>query len=264
MGEYDEWNLPDFSRLQEVLSSIQEIVRPISEGMQTLQQIIRPISEIVEEYRPKIVAGSQIILQIGRRLKAIDYLGEAQFVQWDYMSQEFVDDIVDAPNVNAMLRQHMIRDHYRKVDETITRTIETEQIAPFRRLYIQAVDSFRGNNADLAVVGFTAVFDGLLSEVSNDTTPGFKKRIDVIKEKMDDNITLSHEEVVMITLALTLEKTLDKFSAYSDFKHKEPKGLNRHWIAHGRTRRRKTKLDCVKMINLLYGLILVSNLEHEV
>ena len=60
---------------------------------------------------------------------------------------------------------------------------------------------------------------------------------------------------------MTLEKTLDSFSAPSDFKGKEPKGLNRHWIAHGRATRKKTKLDCVKMINLIYGLLLIGELE---
>ena len=74
-------------------------------------------------------------------------------------------------------------------------------------------------------------------------------------------VFFDHDEYATLTLALTLEKTLDSFSAFSDFSKKEPKGLNRHWIAHGRSTRKKTKLDCVKMINLIYGLLLIEQLD---
>ena len=62
----------------------------------------------------------------------------------------------------------------------------------------------------------------------------------------------------MFSLFYTFNKTVEIFTANSDFHGKEPKGLNRHWIAHGRSRRKKTKLDCVKLINLVYGIILID------
>jgi hypothetical protein len=215
----------------------------------------------VEEIQPKIVAGSQLMLEIGQRLKAIERLGDAQYVCWDYMSQEFVEDVLAAPNVNSFLRQYMIRDRFKKVEDTISKTASSTQITPFARLYLQSVEAFREKKNDLAVVGFTAVFDGLLSVVSENSTHKLKYRIKVIKDKLNNEKALSHEEYAMIAFMMTFDKTMDSFSADSDFKNKEPKGLNRHWIAHGRTLRKKTKLDCVKMLNMIYGLILVSNLE---
>lgn len=53
------------------------------------------------------------------------------------------------------------------------------------------------------------------------------------------------------------------FSANSEFSKKELKGLNRHWIAHGRSLKRKTKLDVVKMINLIYGMLLINELDDH-
>ena len=263
MDNLSGWGFPDFSKIQAIISGFQEVVRPIFEGVQKFRDALQPFVEAVEEYKPKIVAVSQVFLALGQRLKAVDKLGDAQFVYWEYMSQEFVDDIVAAKNVNATLRQYMIRDKFVKVDETITKTMDSEQMIPFKRLYGQAVDAFRMNKSDLAVLGFTAVFDGFLSEVSEDQTTSLKKRITVIKAKLDDEKDLTRDEIVLITLAMTLERAMDIFAAYSDFEKKEPKGLNRHWIAHGRSRRKKTKLDCVKLINMIYGLVLVSNLEQS-
>lgn len=262
MDNLSGWNFPDFSKIQAIIAGFQEVVRPISESLQKLRDLLCPIAVAVEEYGPKVVAVSQFVLALGQRMKAVERLGDEQFVYWDYMSQEFVDDIVEAKNVNVVLRQYMIRDKFSKVDDTITKTMKSEQLTPFMRLYNQSVDAYRLNKSDLAVVGFTTVFDAILSEVSEDQTTSLKKRIKVIKDKLDDEKVLTRDEIVLITLAMTLEKALDTFATYSDFKKKEPKGLNRHWIAHGRSRRKKTKLDCVKLINMIYGLVLVSNLEQ--
>ena len=130
-----------------------------------------------------------------------------------------------------------------------------------KRLYSQSVNAFRSGDSDLAVTGFTSVFDSLLADTSGNPTSRLGPRIDAIKQKLDNDELLNHDEYAMITLAMTLEKTLDSFSAPSDFKGKEPKGLNRHWIAHGRSTRKKTQLDCVKMINLIYGLLLIEDIE---
>ena len=133
-----------------------------------------------------------------------------------------------------------------------------------KRLYSQSVNAFRNGDSDLAVTGFTSVLDGLLADISGNVTSSLKPRIDVIKQKLDNDELLNHDEYAILTLSMTLEKTLDSFSAHSDFNGKEPKGLNRHWIAHGRSTRKKTKLDCVKMINLIYGLLLIEDLESAV
>ena len=133
-----------------------------------------------------------------------------------------------------------------------------------KRLYFQSVKAFRNGDSDLAVTGLTSVFDVLLTEISGNPTSSLKARVEAIKKKLKNEELLDHDEYAMITLALTLERTLDSFSANSDFKGKEPKGLNRHWIAHGRSTRKKSKIDCVKMINLIYGLLLIVDLESTV
>lgn len=254
------WQGYDFSDLNASLSRIHDITRPAIEALQNIQSALRPIVEAIEQYKPQITEIGQVLLQASRPLAAIRIMGDAQFVFWDYMTEDFIDTVVDAENINKLLREHMLRNRFNRVNNTIDNTISSPAMQKHKRLYYQAVEAFRNGHSDLAVTGFTSVFDGLLADTSGNTTSQLRPRINVIKQKLDNDELLDHDEYAMLTLAITLEKTLDSFSAPSDFKGKEPKGLNRHWIAHGRSTRKKTKLDCVKMINLIYGLLLIEEL----
>lgn len=255
------WQGHDFSGLSAALSRIQEITRPALVALQNIQSTLQPIVEALEQYKPKVAEIGQALLQATRPLSAIRKMGEAQFVFWDYMTDEFVDAIVGAENINKTLREQLIRDRFSAVNKTIDKTLSSAVMQKHKRLYSQSVNAFRSGDSDLAVTGFTSVFDGLLAETSGNPTSRLGPRINAIKQKLDNDELLNHDEYATITLAMTLEKTLDSFSAPSDFKGKEPKGLNRHWIAHGRSTRKKTKLDCVKMINLIYGLLLIGDIE---
>ena len=251
----------DLSGLTSAISNIQAITRPVMETLQNIQLTLQPIVEAFEKYKPNIVGIGQVLLKLSRHFSAIEKLGDAQFVFWDYMFEELVDEIADAVNINKTLREQLIRDRFSAVNKTIEKTLSSVVMQKHKRLYSQSVNAFRSGDSDLAVTGFTSVFDGLLADTSGNPTSRLGPRINAIKQKLDNDELLDHDEYAMITLAMTLEKTLDSFSAPSDFKRKEPKGLNRHWIAHGRSTRKKTKLDCVKMINLIYGLLLIGDIE---
>lgn len=255
------WQDSDFSILNETISRIREITRSAQEMMQNLQDILRPLFETIEQYKPNIIAIGAALSGMARSLSAIGKLGDAQFVYWDYLPPEFVDAIVDSKNTNKTLRELLEHDRFRKVNDTVNQTLAHPMIRSYKRLYMQCVKAFQNGNRDLAVLGFVSIFDGLLSDISKNPTHSLKPRIDAIKQKLDKKEILNSDEHAVLTLAVTVEKTLDTFAASSDFNGKEPKGLNRHWIAHGRSLRRKTKLDCVKMINLIYGLLLIEELD---
>jgi hypothetical protein len=75
---------------------------------------------------------------------------------------------------------------------------------------------------------------------------------------------LSEDEYSLFSLYLTVDSTMNTFAASSDFgKEKEPAYINRHWTMHGRAERRKTKMDCVKLLRFLYAIILLDRIEKE-
>ena len=132
------------------------------------------------------------------------------------------------------------------------------------RILSQAIDSFLTKNYDLCAIGITVVIDGELSVITGDPGTNIKRRIEPLLEKLDDDEVLSEDEYSLFSLYLTVDETMKTFAASSNFgNEKEPQYINRHWTMHGRTQRRKTKMDCVKLLRFLYAIILLDKIEKE-
>lgn len=259
----DNWNVPALSTLKETISQINEMTRPMLEFTRNFQEMMRPLVESVKKYfdEVNIIEVGRGIAEAFRPLIAIEKLGEAQFVFWDYMTSELVDDIIDSDNINKTLSEYIARDNFKAVNDTIEKCNFNPIMKKHLRLYKQSVEAYKKGHTDLAITGFTSVFDGLLSDVSKDDTHKLKQRINIIIEKLEKNEMLDQDEFSIFVWSITFKKALDSFSKTVPFDKKEPKVLNRHWIAHGRSHRKKTKLDCVKMINLIYGLLLAAEFD---
>ena len=114
----------DFSEITKTLACIQEVIRPAYEVVQHLREIMRPLVEVVEQYKPVMTELEDIATAAIRPLSAIDKLGKVQYVCWDYMTSDFIDDIISEDNTNKVLREHLSRDKYKKVISTIERSRE--------------------------------------------------------------------------------------------------------------------------------------------
>lgn len=255
------WNMPDFSHLTELVRVVQESMRPIVETAQRVQEVLRPIVEIAAQYREKIASTINTVAKAAMVFVTIEAMGDSQFVYWKVMDKSFVEALVETQNVNKTLREALVKEKFTSTYTTIGESQNHPLMKKHLRLYTQAVAAFQSGHNDLAVNGFVSVFDGLLSAVSGKATHRLAPRIQEIEKKLEKEEVLENDEYATLTLAITFQKTMESFSQSVPFDQKEPKGLNRHWIAHGRSTRRKTKLDVVKMINLIYGLLLIHDLD---
>lgn len=265
MKNYDlpNWNMPDFSQLAESMRKAQAMIRSVAAAMLRTQEIIRPIVEVVEKYKEQVSRLATSFSMFVRPLSAIKIMGEAQFVYWDVMDQQLIDELIESNNPNKTLRAFVSKNKFAYVNSTIDKCINNPKMQKHLRLFTQSVNAFQRGDSDLAVNGFTSVLDGLLSDITGKPTHRLQPRIDAIEAKLEKDDVLDNEECAMLTLALTLHETMGSFSAPAPFDQPEPKCLNRHWIAHGRSHRKKTKLDCVKLINLIYGLLLINEVEEN-
>ena len=141
--------------------------------------------------------------------------------------------------------------------------VQFSRMFPYEKLFKQAMDAFECGSNDLALLGFLSVTDGLLTDISENVTTSIYKRASPILEKLENSESLENSEYAELALLITFRDTMESLSANSDFTQKEPMNLNRHWIMHGRSRRRKTKLDCVKMIRFIYGIILLDEFSRK-
>ena len=198
-----------------------------------------------------------------RPYNAIRRLADCQYVFWDYLNEEQIDLILESSNINKTLRELNLKSKYADIKGIAQNCLEKPHLKPYEKLFIQSMVAFDEGNSELSILGFISIIDGLLSDVSNDATPKIFQRADAILRKIEDNEEIENDEFSVFALLITFRETMESFSHNSDFKKKEPKNLNRHWIMHGRSRRRKTKLDCIKTIRFIYGIILIDELSKN-
>ena len=245
-----------------MIEQMQEFSRRMAESLLRVQDAIKPLSDTLNNALPKSL-DIDLPTCFSRPFVAYRKLGDAQFVYWDRLSDETIDILYDTQNTDKTLRALLGKKQFQPIDETVEKTCSHLKNKQQLRVYQQSVEAYRAGQFDLAVLGVTSVFDGVLSAVSRNITTNLSKRINIIIDKIRKQNVLGQEEYSIVVLGFTLEKTLESFAADSRFSEKEPKALNRHWIAHGRSRRKKTKLDCVKMIHLIYGLLIIGDLDKD-
>lgn len=258
---FSDWDIPDFSKLKEFVAIIQEMTFPVVEAARRFQEVMRPIVEVTDQVFHRLQEIGQAAGELLRPIAAAQEMGKVQFVYWDYLDDDIQKTIIESKNKNKVLQQYFVSENYQIIEEAIKAIDDNPLLKKRQRLYRQAVKAFQNGDYDLAINGMTSVFDGLLSDISMNPSHKLQPRIDVIIQKLETEKVLDHDEYSVLTLAITFEKTIETFGKPSDFSGKEPKGLNRHWIAHGRSIRKRTKLDCIKMINLIYGLLLIGELD---
>lgn len=120
-----------------------------------------------------------------------------------------------------------------------------------------------------AATGIISLYDGLLSQISNNSKTNLLMRLDpIIEQSMSiflKNRGSSNPEVVdFLQNHLGIFSFLianNQFCMTSDFSSKEPSYINRHWLAHGRYKRDIGELDCIKLFRLLNGLLLTAELS---
>ena len=59
---------------------------------------------------------------------------------------------------------------------------------------------------------------------------------------------------------LTYNEAIDGIGDDEEFDKEEPQEVNRNWLMHGRTDKVYTRLDCVKVLNMIYGTIRLGEL----
>ena len=263
-------NDEQFENLGEILNDfaarVREATRPALEAISQFQEnfamyIAPAIRNIMENIKisPETL---EALRRAGRNVGAISKLADVQYVYWDYLEEDFVELISTSTNINKTLREYHIKNKFRILNVTVGKC-KKELPKHDARLFEQAIKSFENYQYDLVVIGLLAIIDSLLSTTSGKYGTHTPSRAERLINKIDEGEEITNDEYSLIILIWTFQKTIDSIFAKSDFKQenyasKEPKGLNRHWIMHGRSRKKKTKLDCIKLINLIYAIIIIS------
>lgn len=257
-----KYNSDDVKKLIESLRDgcnlFTEIIGSIVEWCNTF---VKPMTQFFQEISKTLDAGIKNII---KPANAISILGKHQYIQWEHMSDDFIDNIVKTDNVDKYLRLKYEKEGYQSFFEVADLCIESDAVGYNKKVLCQAVNAFKNRDYDLSAIGIVVVIDGTLSRITGNPSHKISERVKSLLDEIDDDEEISNEDYVLISLYLSLFKTIESFTASIKFDMNEPKGLNRHWMLHGRSNRKRTKLDCVKLMRFLYAVILLSEIEKTV
>lgn len=256
--------------LQE-MRSIQAAVQPTLEAMnplvvdmvETWREMLRPIQDAIELINTQYGDSIAKLIQKIRPMKAVDIMRNNQYVYWQPLHNELVDAIIGADDVDDVLLKFEIENNEAKVEDTIRSCIDSKLLGENKRMFCQATDAYRRGDCDLSIVALFSILDGLLTKSSGSIKTNMRVRMERILEKMDSDAMLESDECSILILGMTFCSTIESLSESIPFSDDEPQKLNRHWIVHGRSTREIKPIDCIKLINCIYGVILIERLSSE-
>ena len=224
-------------------------------------------ADTAKHFLEKIAPILNVLARAIDKLRIIERLGEVQFVAWKQFTPDFYERASKAKNDEDLLKtvyDTLEDDAFEEVNITINNLLINDQLKD-NRLLLQAIKAYRCGDYDLASLGITAVIDRMLSEYSGMiTTVNIQKRIEAIKDKIDNHGTvfLDEYDINDYILISTYTNALKAFGDSSSFDDEEPE-LNRHWLAHGRMNREMVHMDCIRLINFLYGTVLMNKIAED-
>lgn len=217
-------------------------------------------------YSPNLQAFNEsiqkILDNIPIAIKATEKLGNEQYVCWERFSDEVAEQIMHTCFIDELLLNHETEGSSPKIDTTIEKCATHYLMAGRELLFSDIVSAYRSELYTLVVTGLFSLIDGILSEVTNDNDFRISPRIQRLLDE-ENKINPEYKGAKEYILLTTLSKTTSSISASLDFGSFEPLCLNRHWFAHGRSTRTCSQLDCIKLFNYLYGIMLVFDITNQ-
>ena len=252
--------------------AMQKTVQPMLDAMTpfaimalNIQATLSPIFSVVEQFNAQFAETIATLAKSIRPVMAIDILRKNQFVYWYRLQEEFVDRIIEAEDMDSMLLEFETQNGNAVLNDVVDGCVESNLLGGNKRRFIQAVEAYRMEAYDISAVALLSILDGLLATCSGEnpritSMPTHAKKI---LEKLELGDRINNDEYARLVLFMTFNSTIELLTRPVHFDEDEPKELNRHWIMHGRSRRVITQLDCIKLMNCIYGTIIIDKLECD-
>lgn len=259
---------PGFEQMRELSVKIQQTMPAAAVAMsEKLGEVMQPYEQFIQNFSQNILPALYSIAKGSSKLSIIYLLGEAEYVTWKTMPDSFFERtrmIHDSYVLLDAVNDWLADEDYKSVDETLD-ILNQNELLGSHQLFHQSVNAYRNGFYDIAVLGLTALTDKLLSEYTGQTKiVNIKQRVQALNARIEKggNVELDDLDLNQYALITTYTKALELFGMRSEFTGDEP-DLNRHWIMHGRMERPMKRIDCIRIINILNGTILMKKLGDD-
>ncbi|NLI55135.1 MAG: hypothetical protein GX417_12610 [Clostridiales bacterium] len=235
-------------QLQDLIPQLKDAQAKFNILLQDAITQIKPF-EIQYQEQSKTLAEISKVQQI---------LTDHQIVYWNFLDSKFIRRILSSKNIDRYLAQIFNRKNSRELKNTISACSRFVNKTASRTLFHESIYAFYNNKYTLCIVGLVAIMDYLLSQSSGSTVTSIANRVKLIEQKIINNFELITSELSEILLCSTFSSVMISISENTNFNEPEPVKLNRHWIMHGRSHRKYTSFDCMKIIRIIYALLTIT------
>ena len=130
------------------------------------------------------------------------------------------------------------------------------------KLMEQIFDAIDHRNYWIACIGLSTVLEFLLATESDFNSI----KMQVLLKNFMDNVGYIGINEYEVGFLFSLDGFLENYSISTNGfgRDKEPKYINRHWIAHGRMYRELSKIDTYQILLAIYALIRIMNMERRI
>lgn len=225
-------------------------------GLETFCNAIGKAIAWYEENADKISSYLLVFAEFGEWSIATNILIENQFVFTDNMPIALAHEICQGADVEKVMAHYYFDNDGQNMKNLIQRCKDSDSMQKYCGLYEQILNAYGREDYLLACIGLFSLVDGLLADCSDMIKEtGFRKRLDRIAEKLADKVELSEIDRKTICIYDAFKKFDCSVFKNSKFSEDEPQTVNRHWAVHGRTHRKHTRTDFLKVLLWLDAVI---------
>lgn len=236
----------------------------IIEGLKVFAEEAKKLYLWYHENIDVISSYLSIFAEFGEWSVATNKLIESQFVFTDNLTQTLAHEIYQGADVEKVITRYYFDNDEQNMKKLIQRCKDSNCIREYRELYNQILNAYDREDYLLACIGLFSLVDGLLAECSGMIKQtNFQKRLKCISDKFANQIELNEIDRKTLCIYNAFNKFDNSVFKDSDFAKAEPKEVNRHWDVHGRTRRKHTQIDFLKVFLWLDAIIYLSDKDKQ-
>lgn len=247
------------------MDEYKDAISNIVDSLRFFGKVLKGVSAWWNDHQEVIKQLLSGLLVFANWYGASEKMIDKQIVFTDAITDHFAEEINNTDNIEKLVRKYYFDNEQEKFNELFYRCTEYKQVSSFNTLFKQICNSYKNRDYEICCIALFTITDGLLSIVSNDNSPKFKRRIDALREKVDKRTSLSDFDRRVLTVYTAMYKFDKSVFAFSNFDLEETKieGINRHWLLHGRTNKDYDEFDVLKVLLWIEAIIIMDNYEKS-
>lgn len=223
-------------------------------GLKVFADTVSSIRKTVAQVLPSLIEVGKIFGEFAFWAETVDKMANAQIVFTGDFTLELAHKFGDEPTIEQAVDKYYYEEkHILPLIEAIK---QHDGMVLYQKFYGEIIAAFQQGHYQLACTGLFSLADGVLSDGAHmQGCVNYEKRIKKIEERISNNEELTGLDRKFWCVYTGLNAVTGTMFNGKPFTEKEEDLLNRNWLQHGRTHRTYTRMDFLKALLLVDGIL---------